>query len=158
MNLRPIAWSFCLAVLCLVGNLSGADDPFDGTWKLNIAKSESTPPQPKPQSGIITVRVEGNTHHVKTEDTTADGKTTQTSFSVKLDDTPAPVTGASEYDTISAHKTDERSLVAKVSKDGKEVAQERVSVSKDGKVLTNEISAVDEKGTQYKWIGIYDKQ
>jgi hypothetical protein len=157
MSLRTIACSLCLAVFCLVPSLSGAGDPFDGTWKLNVAKSKWVP-GPGAQSGTLTVKVEGDTHNVKGEEKMADGTAIETSFAAKLDGTPAPVTGSPEIDTISARKTGERSLLSRATKSGKLIGQERVTVSEDGKVLTIRGSGFDPKGATQHWIEVFDKQ
>jgi hypothetical protein len=89
MNVRTIASAFCLAAFCMIPSLSGADDPFEGTWKLNIEKSKYVP-GPGPQSMIVTVKVQGDTQDVKSEGKMSDGTAVATSFVVKLDGTPAP--------------------------------------------------------------------
>jgi hypothetical protein len=157
MNVRTIAWSFCLAAFCLIPNLSGAADPFDGTWKLNVAKSKYVP-GPGPQSMTVTVKVEGDTHSVKSKGKAPNGIEIEESFVAKLDGTPAPVAGSPEIDIIAVRKTGERTLLAKASKEGKPVGAQRVTVSPDGKSLTINGTGVDSKGAKQKWSEVYDKQ
>ena len=157
MNLQAIAWSFCLAVFCLVPSLSGAADPFDGTWKLNVAKSKYVP-GPGPQSMTVTVKVEGDTHTVKSKGKAPDGTKIEESFVAKLDGSPVPVTGSPEIDMIAVRKTGERTLLAKATKEGKPVGAQRVTVSPDGKSFTISGAGVDPKGVKQKWTEVYDKQ
>jgi hypothetical protein len=157
MNVRTIASAFCLAAFCMIPSLSGADDPFEGTWKLNTEKSKYVP-GPAPQSMIVTVKVQGDTQDVKSEGKMSDGTAVATSFVVKLDGTPAPITGDPQADMISARKTNDHMLKSKAMKGGKVVGQDRVSVSPDGKTLTVAGSGVDSKGAKQKWTEVYDKQ
>jgi hypothetical protein len=157
MNVRTIASAFCLATFCMIANLSAAADPFEGTWKLNTEKSKFVP-GPAPQSEIVTVKVNGDTQDVKSEGKTHDGTAFAESFVVKLDGTPAPITGDPEADMISARKTNDHTLQSKAMKGGKIIGQDRVSVSADGKTLTISGSGVDSKGTKQKWTAVYDKE
>jgi hypothetical protein len=142
---------------CVAASLFGADDPFNGTWKLNVAKSKYNP-GPGPESVTTTVKVEDGTHHVSTQ-ATFEGKTIETSFVAKVDGTPAPVSGSPTADMISVRKTNDRTLEAKSMKAGKTIGRSRVTVSPDGKELTITGSGVNPpKGVKTKFTAVYEKQ
>ena len=157
MNVRTIASSLCLIAFFVLPSSSGADDPFNGTWKLNTAKSKHVP-GPGPQSMTVTVKVEGDTQSVKSKGKAPDGSAIEESFVAKLDGTPVPVTGSPEIDMIAARKTGDRALVAKATKGGKTVGTQRVTVSPNGKVLTISGTGVDPKGVKQRWTEVYEKQ
>jgi hypothetical protein len=158
MKRRNMVLAFGMVAFCMAVSLFAADDPFNGTWKLNVAKSKFVP-GPEPQSLTITVKVEGDTHNVKVEGKTSDGTAIETSFVAKLDGTPAPITGSPTADMISVRKINDRTLESKSTKGGSPVAQSRVTVSKDGKVVTITGSgAVNAKGVKTKNTEVYEKQ
>jgi hypothetical protein len=142
---------------CLAGSLFGADSPFTGTWKLNLEKSKFTP-GPGPQSLTMVIKADENSQDVKSERKAADGTATETSFAVKLDGTPAPITGSRMADTISVRKTNDHTIASKSMMGGKTVVQNRVTVSADGKILTVTGSGVNAQGVKTKTTAVYDKQ
>ena len=152
MNARLTVLAFCLA-----GSLFAADSPFTGTWKLNPEKSKFNP-GPGPQSLTVVIKADENSQDVKSEGKAADGTPIQTSFSVKLDGTPAPLTGSTTADTISGRKINDHTLASKTMKGGKTVGQSRVMVSADGKVLTVKGSGVNAQGVKTQTTAVYDKQ
>ena len=79
MKRRNMVLALGMVAFCMAASLFAADDPFNGTWKLNVAKSKYVP-GPGPQSLTTTVKVEGDTHNVKSEGKTSDGTTIETSF------------------------------------------------------------------------------
>jgi hypothetical protein len=87
----------------------------------------------------------------------ADGKPVARSFSVKLDGTPAPMTGSRNVDMISVRKIDDHTITAKTTKGGKLEGESGVTVSQDGKVLTWRGSGVDAKGVKHESVIDYDK-
>jgi hypothetical protein len=146
-----------LSVLCLASSLFAADSPFTGTWKLNVEKSKFNQ-RPGPQTLTMVIKADENSSEVKQEGTAADGSPLARSFSVKLDGTPAPVTGSKQIDMISVRKIDDHTIIAKATKGGKAEGESRVTVSADGKVLTWTGSGVDAKGVKHENMAVYDKQ
>jgi len=146
-----------MVAFCIAASLFAADNPFNGTWKLNVAKSKFAP-GPGPQSITMTVKVEDDTHNVKSEVKTPDDKTFEIGFVVKLDGTSAPITGSPMADMISARKINDRTVASKVTRAGSIVGQSRVTVSPDGKVLTITGSGVNPKGVKTKSTEVYEKE
>jgi len=157
MKRRNMFLALGMGAFCIAVSLFAADDPFNGTWKLNVSKSKFTP-GPPPQSGTITVKVEGDIQNVKTEGQAADGTMTQTSFVAKLDGTPVPITGSPTADMTSLRKINARTLETKSTKGGKPVAQRRVTISPDGKIMTITGSGLNQKGVKTTATAVYEKQ
>jgi hypothetical protein len=61
--------TFGLLILCALA-LAAADDPFVGTWKLNVAKSKFSP-GPAPQSQTVTI---GADNKVEVSGTDSEGQ------------------------------------------------------------------------------------
>ena len=156
MKHRNMILALGMVAFCVAASLFAADDPFNGTWKLNVAKSKYVP-GPGPRSLTTTVKVEGDTHNVKSEGKTSDGTTIETSFVAKLDGTPAPITGSPMADMISVRKINDRTLESKTTKGGSPVGQSRITVSPDGKVLTMTGSGLNAKGVKTKSTAVYEK-
>ena len=82
-----------------------AADPVVGTWKLNVAKSTfSAGPALKSQTRIYSQSAQGITLNMKTVG--ADGKETNTKTTYHLDGNDYPVTGVSDYDSLSGKQID----------------------------------------------------
>ena len=85
-------------LLLLVGiaatwSVRAADDPSDGTWKLNVEKSKFDP-GPAAKRSPVTVKVEKAMETCAGESTNLDGKNTKMSLTDKLDGNDSPVTGS----------------------------------------------------------------
>jgi len=126
-------------VVCLANSgLSMAqDDPFVGTWQLNVAKSHFDPgPPPKSQirtwepSGMVTVK-----------GINADGTPHTHHYTIKPDGKPYPAAGAPTppiADTVRTKRIDANTMLATLSGGGTPIETARFSLSKDGKMLTLE--------------------
>lgn len=149
-------------LLLLVGiastwSVRAADDPSNGTWKLNIEKSKFDS-GPAPKSSTVTVKIEHGTETYAGETTDAAGKTTKMSFTAKLDGTDSPVTGNPMGDTISIKHPSPSKLVATIKKGGKETVTVHVVVSADGKSRTATYSGKNPDGKAVHDVMVYDKQ
>jgi hypothetical protein len=69
-----------------------ADDPSNGTWKLNVEKSRFDS-GPAAKRSPVTVKIEKGMETYAGETTNLDGKNTKMSPTAKLDGTDSPVTG-----------------------------------------------------------------
>ena len=91
-------------VLCVgVTTVAAAQDPFNGTWQLNTAKSKYDP-GPAPDKATVTIKSDGTTWTVRTT-ASYEGKPLETSYTVKLDGTPAPLKGSPVADMVSVKKS-----------------------------------------------------
>jgi hypothetical protein len=150
-----------LGALLMIGSAAmaaeTATDPVVGTWKLNVAKSTFTAgPALKSQTRIYSQSAQGITLNMKTVG--ADGKegTAQTTY--HLDGKDYPVTGAPDYDSLSAKQIDTRTAEFTLKRAGKAVGTTRRTVSKDGSSLTAATKVTNTKGEKLENSMVFDKQ
>jgi hypothetical protein len=155
---------FLLAFLVLtavaVGPLLAEDNPFLGTWKLNLAKSKFVT-APAPKSQTRTVAVQGNGVKYSFEGVGADGTPFAFSFVTYYDGAEAAVTGTGTpagADAITLKRVDPHKVEGTLSKGGKEVGKVVAEVSKDGKVTTVKGKGKTADGKEYSTESVYDKQ
>ena len=160
MNRRLIAAvSSVFVVLSLATVALAADDPFVGTWKLNLAKSKFSP-GPPPKTSTITFETQGKGFKFVGDGVNAEGKAIHQEGSVKFDGKDYPVTGAGgPLDiTIAVKMIDSytRDFVGK--RGGKEGQRGQDVISKDGKTLTRTIKGQNAQGQEYNNVLVFDKQ
>jgi hypothetical protein len=146
-----------LAIVLTVGATGvAAQDGYNGTWQLNPAKSKYDP-GPPPDKATVTIKSDGTTWMVKTA-ALYEGKPVETSYTVKLDGTAAPVKGSPVADMVSVKKVDDRNAELKTMKDGKPVGESRAALSADGKTVTVTGTGMSPKGAKIKFTAVYEKQ
>lgn len=151
-----LRWVLALALCAALTTLSAADDPFNGAWRLNTAKSKYDP-GPGPDKATVTIQSDGVTTTVKTE-SSYEGKSFATSYSARLDGTPAPLQGSPVADTVSIKKTGERTRELKSLKGDKVVSEAGATLSDDGKTITVVGSGLNPKGQKTTFTAVYEKQ
>jgi hypothetical protein len=143
-----------LAVFSLV--LLGADSPFSGTWKLNLAKSKLPPPLPQSVTAVVVVG--DTTLKSSQEGIDESGKPFKISVEAKLDGSDCPIVGDIESDTVAVQRINPRTLKSKWKKDGVVVKTATQALSADGKVITVEVSKTAPDGKKTKGTAVYDRQ
>lgn len=137
----------------------GADNSI-GTWKVNIAKSKSTPAPMLLKS--LTVVLEAAAGGVKATLTgeRTDGTAINASFTAKYDGSAAAVTGTgSAFDSISIKQVDANTFTFETKMtNGKYRSSVRSVVSKDGKTMTQTSTGTDADGKATKGTLVYEKQ
>jgi hypothetical protein len=153
----------CLgAVLVLAGlaasaQVRAADNPNNGTWKLNTEKSKFDP-GPGPKMETITVTIDNGTETFKAEGTDGKGNPIASSFTAKTDGTEAPVEGNPNGDTISVKQVNPHHLVIHLKKGGKDTETVHVVVAKDGKSRTATYTGKNGEGKEVHDVLVFDKQ
>jgi hypothetical protein len=143
-------------VLCLgATTVAAAQDPFDGTWHLNTARSKYDP-GPGPEKATVTIKSDGATWTVKSSGS-YEGKPVETSYTAKLDGTPAPLKGSPVADMVAVKTIDGRTVELKSMKEGKTVGESRATVSADGKTATVVGTGLTPKGEKTKFTAVYEK-
>lgn len=154
---------FVLAFLVLVvaGRPSVAEDnPFLGTWKLNIAKSNFGS-LPAPKSQTRTIAMQGNGVKYSFEGIGTDGTPFAYSFVTYYDGTEAAVTGTGTpggADSITLRRVNAHKTEGTLHKGGKDIGKVTAEVSKDGKVATVKLKGKAADGKEYGTDVVYDKQ
>jgi hypothetical protein len=148
-------------VLFVFSTLARAQqDPFVGTWKLNVAKSKYGNVQP-PKSQTRTVEAQGKGVKVSFEGVNADGSKIAYSYTTNYDGKDSPITGvgqANGADTLAVKRVDANSTTAELKKAGKVVAKTKSEVSKDGKTLSIDNKGTGADGKPRNVVSVYDKQ
>ncbi|HEY7441472.1 MAG TPA: hypothetical protein VH701_03555 [Vicinamibacterales bacterium] len=128
------------------------DDPFNGTWKLNVAKSTMQAATAS-KSEIIHYRIKGDEEDFLSDAVTIDGHPESIKYTARYDDGkayPFSITVNGKVTNPGA-----RTMVRKIDtwtrerynvRDGKPVIASRRVVSRDGKTLTITILRVDAQG------------
>jgi hypothetical protein len=143
-------------VLAAAGMVARAqDNPFVGTWKLNVGSSKFDP-GPAPQSQTRTWDAAGM---VMVNGVGATGKPFSYGYTLKGDGTSSPIMGAipNTADMVSGKKISANSFEAKFTKAGKEVEVTTFKVSNGGKTLTIHAKGTTDKGT-FDNLQVLDKQ
>ena len=160
MRTRVVAFfaaSLLLVSVAVTSSVRAADDPNNGTWKVNLEKSRFSP-GPAPRSGTFTIKIANGIETYSSESVDASGKTTTGSFTAKLDGTDTPTTGSPYGDTISVKHPSPNHLVAVLKRDGKVTMTVHVTVSADGKTRTSTYSGKSADGKQVHDVVVSDRQ
>jgi hypothetical protein len=141
-----------LAVIALA-----ADNPFVGTWKLNVAKSKFNSPSVALRSNTVKIEAQENGLKFTFDVVDAEGKVSHSEEAPLFDGKDYPVKGDPATDTVSLKRIDANTFEVVTKKGGKEVERVRVAISKDGKTSTATTKAKDAKGKEVTSISIYEK-
>ena len=134
MNRKSRAVMLIIAVLAAGTLLLAQDNPFVGTWKLNVEKSKYTP-GPAPKSSTRTWDAMGM---VMVKTVNAAGKDVSYGYTIKDDGKDYATMGAipNTADKISSKKVSADTYEANFTKAGEHVEMTTFKISKDGKTLT----------------------
>jgi len=141
------------------GVLLAEDDPFVGTWKLNLAKSTYVGQQ-APKSLTRTVVAQGGGERVTYEGIAADGSPISYGYTTNLDGKDSPISGKQSFgaDTVAIKRLDANTLTGFSEKSGKTLFTTKGVVSKDGKVLTQITKGMNGEGKPISVTSVWDKQ
>jgi hypothetical protein len=145
-----------LAFVLVGASLALAADVFQGTWKLNEAKSKISPNAPK--NTTVVYAAAGDGVKITTDGTDKDGKATHNEWTGKYDGKDYPASGDSGSDTRAYTKVDDHTLTFNSKKAGKVTANGKVVVAADGKSRTVTVSGTDASGKAMEATAVYDKQ
>ena len=151
-----------LFVLAAVVTVAMAADPWNGTWKLNPAKSKAPGGRlPHPSSTNI-IEIQGETIHLISNQTNATGKLEHVEYTAKLDGKEYPVKvsppppGSLQY-TISLKQLNPRTREF-VENIGKFTIKGQDVLSEDGKSFDRIVNSKDAEGRDTGVIQVFEKQ
>ncbi|MBN2318005.1 MAG: hypothetical protein JXR49_02970 [Acidobacteria bacterium] len=174
LMLIPLVFLSCFSVGCQQGEEVASEDagmdiqaiedmaadPWNGTWKLNAAKSKAPGGQiPHPSSTNI-IEIQGETVHLIADHTDASGKLEHVEYTAKLDGNEYPVTstppGPQPY-TISLKQINPRTrefaeVIGSFTIKGRDV------LSEDGKSFSRIVDSKDAEGYDTSVIQVFEKQ
>ena len=135
-----------------------ADDPGNGKWKMNPAKSKYDP-GPAPKSTVTTIEADENKYKVDSHSVFPDGTETHITFDAKTDGKDYPLSGVPTADKISVKRIDANTVETSwKGKDGKSVMKTRGVVSSDGKTRTVTFNGTDSQGRKVHNVVVYEKE
>lgn len=134
-------------------SLSAQNDPYTGTWLLNLARSGG-----ESRTQTLTIEIEGNQESYRSELVWENGRRQITTYVAKYDGKEYPSQtvikespeerGTLRDDTVILEKIDERRRERVWKQSGRVVRILRRVVSSDGKTLTSQVVDVDEQGAE----------
>jgi hypothetical protein len=140
--------TFGLLILCALA-LVAADNPFVGTWKLNVAKSKFSPGPPL-QSQTVTIGADN-----KVEVSGTDGKGQTVNWSYIATPGTATITGLPDASVIETRKGN---TVDHTWKFGKATQTGHGVISKDGKTMIYTRKGTHADGKKVSNRSVYEKQ
>jgi hypothetical protein len=146
-----------LLLATAVTSARAADDPANGTWTVNLAKSKYSP-GPAPKNTTVTIKIENGAEIYESSGMDSSGNAIHGSFTAKLDGTDAPVSGISYADTISLKRSSPTHFVATLKKGGAVTMTVHVVIAADGKSRTATYNGKNDKGETEHDVVFYDKQ
>jgi len=156
--MRSITAKLVIGLFITAIGIFGADNSI-GTWKRNIAKSQTTPEVANPIKSLTIVNEasDGGVRRSVTGER-QDGTAINTSSTIKYDGKEYPVSGAT-WDTVSVKQIDANTFTIEQKKTGgKYHATGRTVISKDGKTMTTTIKGTNAEGQPFTGTVVYDKQ
>jgi hypothetical protein len=140
--------------------MAQAQDPWVGTWKLNLAKSKYEPANLAPRSTTITqAAMPGGGSKITTDGVDSQGRATHTDTTTMFDGKPSVVTGAPDANTTRVYRrVDGRTYEYVQSVAGKVTTTARTVVAADGKVRTITTTGKDAQGRTINNVAVYDRQ
>jgi len=139
--------------------LAQQENPFAGTWKLNVAKSKFTGRQPPKSETRIEV-AQGDGFKVSYEGIAADGSPISYGYTTNLDGKDAPISGKHPFgsDALAVTRVDANRRTIVEKKTGKTLFTATGTVSKDGKTLTQTFKGMNGEGQPISVTTVWDKQ
>jgi hypothetical protein len=160
MSKRSVVIAAAIISALAIATIAMAADPWNGTWKLNPAKSKAPGGRLPHPSSINVFEIKGNTVHLIADETDATGKTLHVEYTAALDGKEYPVKqippSPQQY-TISLKQIDSRTrefveTIGKLKIKGQDV------LSEDGKSFSRIGNSKDAEGHDTSIIQFFEKQ
>lgn len=151
---------FVILAAVVTTPLLAQENPFLGTWKLNIAKSKIES-GPAPKSLTRTITAQGGGAKYSFEGVAADGSSISYSLVTNYDGKDSPIKGQGAplgADTVALKRVSAEKIEGTFKKSGKEVRKITAEVSKDGKTSTVKSHGKTADGKEFSSETVYDKQ
>jgi hypothetical protein len=145
-------------ILMLKASLTfAADDPFVGTWTMNLGASKY-PALELPRKMVIVMRETPEGVAYRSVSKHQDGHTTTAEYVADYSGHLALVVGnAGLMAPVSVRRIDSHTVEASYMRGFKAAAVSRRVVSENGLILTITTTSLGESGVQHSKIGVYDK-
>lgn len=136
-----------------------ADDPLNGTWKIDAPKSNfSNGKFPKNMSITIQLKVNGNRLLYHSVNDTNTDKPTGVDYTVTMDGKPAPATGSATFNTVTVRRLGRNQLEILESRDGDVMVGAYWELLPGGKRFVRRGIAKGADGKSWEYEEFFDKQ
>ncbi len=139
---------------------SNSTDPFEGTWKLNFAKSDLKP-FPASVSIIDKVQAQGNNLQIKADPVALDGRLDPFQGTELLGSRDRPIprdTNPFGASSMECKRVNGNIVVVVFKRGGKELGRSLDVVSEDGKTITRTLRGKNAQGEEVEATVVYEKQ
>jgi hypothetical protein len=137
--------------------LAGSPSPFEGTWKLNPARSHFVPDKP-PREVTRTYHFDGDRVTMTINGIRADGSVIAARAQFRLDGKEYNYVGTSPLDTVSVVARDNHTWLSTARKKGQHLSQSTFTVSADGHTLTQHVRGKRSEGGAIDDVQVYERQ
>ncbi len=127
---------------------------FNGTWKLNLTKSD-IPPITKSQ--VLTIRTDGLKVSMTEELINDKDEHLIISLTGSFDGNENKVSGTAFADTVSFRWIDQNSIEGIAKKDGRVCVKEKAVLSDDGNTVSVTYLSFDKNGNSVKYSGCFER-
>ena len=136
-----------------------ADDPLNGTWKIDAPKSNfSNGKFPKNMSITITLKVDGDQLIYHSVNDTNKDKPSGVNYTVSMDGKPAPAAGSATFNAVSVRRLAKNQLEILESKDGDVMVGAYWELLPGGKRFVRRGIAKGADGKSFEYEEFFDKQ
>ena len=142
---------------CAIG--LAADDPFNGTWKIDASKSSfSNGKFPKNMSITIQVAIQGDQMIYHSVNDTDKNKPTGIDYTATMDAKANPATGSDRYNTVSVRRLGKSQIEILESRNGDVIVGAIWELFPGGKRCVRRGIAKGADGRSYEYEEYFDKQ
>ena len=152
-----ILCSLAAGIVTLASGSVFAADNWEGTWKLNLAKSKF-PSGAAPKSLTLSFEKAPDGIKLTSDGADAKGEPMHTEYTSKFDGTSVPWTGNPNADMAAPKRIDANHYRNVWKKDGKVTVTARVAVSPNGKILTVIQTGKDAQGKVMNVTEVFDRE
>lgn len=146
-----------LLVAASAASIAATPNAFEGTWKLNPARSHFVPDKP-PKQVTRTYHFDGDSVTMTINGTRADGSIIAAHAQFRLDGKEYPYVGTSPLDTVSVVAKDDHTWISTARKKGQHLSQSTFTVSPDGRTLTQQVRGKRSEGGAIDDVQVYERQ
>jgi len=140
-------------VFVLLGAVApAAESPFTGTWKANESRGKG--------ARVVAMRIEVDDTELRIdyESIGAEGKRVQSKLRASFGGNLNGVIGSPEMDAVRCWRSDEHTILIKMSRGADTVGWQTLEVPKNGRTLRFTHALVDARGKESKTVTSFERQ
>lgn len=152
-----LRFTLVVIISCAMG--FAADDPLNGSWKIDAPKSSfSNGKFPKNMSITIQLKVNGDRLMYHSVNDTNKAKPSGVNYTVTMDGKPSPATGSATFNTVSVRRLSRNQLEILESQDGDVMVGAYWELLPGGKRFVRRGIAKGADGKSWEYEEFFDKQ